>query len=86
MGDIAGDISAKRGQINGTHAGAPGTVAIKAHVPLAELSNYQARLKAVTAGQGSYSIELSHYEPVPPNVQKDLAASHSKSAQVEEHS
>jgi len=84
MGDIAGDISAKRGQINGTDAIAPGTVAIKAQVPLAELNNYQARLKSVTAGQGSYSIELSHYEPVPPNVQKDLAALHSKTAQVDE--
>jgi elongation factor G len=84
MGDIAGDISAKRGQINGTDAAAPGSVAIKAQVPLAELNNYQARLKSVTAGQGSFSIELSHYEPVPPNVQKDLAALHSKTVQVEE--
>jgi elongation factor G len=84
MGDIAGDISAKRGQISGTDAAGPGTVAIRAQVPLSELNNYQARLKSVTAGQGSFSIELSHYEPVPPNVQKDLAALHSKTAQVEE--
>jgi len=84
MGDIAGDLSSKRGQISGTDAGGPGTVAIKAQVPLSELTNYQARLKSVTAGQGSFSIELSHYEPVPPNVQKDLAALHSKTAQVEE--
>jgi elongation factor G len=84
MGDIAGDISSKRGQISGTDAAGPGTVAIKAQVPLSELNNYQARLKSVTAGQGSYSIELSHYEAVPPNVQKDLAASHSKTAQTEE--
>ena len=84
MGDIAGDISAKRGQISGTDAVATGTVAIKAQVPLSELNNYQARLKSVTAGQGSYSIALSHYDPVPPNVQKDLAALHSKTAQPEE--
>jgi elongation factor G len=84
MGDIAGDISSKRGQINGTDAASPGTVAIKAQVPLAELNNYQARLKSVTAGQGSFSVELSHYEPVPPNVQKELATVHSKTAQVEE--
>ena len=84
MGDIAGDISAKRGQINGTEPIAPGTVAIKAQVPLAELNNYQARLKSVTAGQGSFSIELSHYEPVPPNVQKDLAGLHAKTAQLDE--
>jgi elongation factor G len=84
MGDIAGDISSKRGQISGTDAAAPGTVAIRAQCPLAELNNYQARLKSVTAGQGSFAIELSHYEPVPPNVQKDLAAAHSKTAQVED--
>ena len=84
MGDIAGDISSKRGQISGTDAVAPGTVAIKAQVPLSELNNYQARLKSVTAGQGSFSVELSHYEPVPPNVQKDLAMLHSKTAQAEE--
>ena len=84
MGDIAGDISAKRGQISGTDAVATGTVAIKAQVPLSELNNYQARLKSVTAGQGSYSIALSHYDPVPPSVQKDLAALHSKTAQPEE--
>jgi elongation factor G len=84
MGDIAGDISSKRGQISGTDTVAPGTVAIRAQVPLSELNNYQARLKSVTAGQGSFSIELSHYEPVPPNVQKELAAQHSKTAQAEE--
>jgi elongation factor G len=84
MGDIAGDISSKRGQINGTESAGAGTVAIKAQVPLAELSNYQARLKSVTAGQGSFSVELSHYDPVPPNVQKDLATVHSKTAQTEE--
>ena len=84
MGDIAGDISSKRGQISGTDTIAPGTVAIRAQVPLSELNNYQARLKSVTAGQGSFSIELSHYEPVPPNVQKELAAQHSKTAQEEE--
>jgi len=84
MGDIAGDISSKRGQISGTDTIAPGTVAIRAQVPLSELNNYQARLKSVTAGQGSFSIELSHYEPVPPNVQKELAAQHSKTAQDEE--
>jgi elongation factor G len=80
MGDIAGDISAKRGQISGTDSLAPGTLAIRGQVPLSELNNYQARLKSVTAGQGSYSIELSHYDPVPPNIQKTLAEQHAKTA------
>jgi elongation factor G len=80
MGDIAGDISSKRGQVSGTDTLAAGTLSIRGQVPLAELSNYQARLKSVTAGQGSYTIELSHYDPVPPNVQKDLMAAHAKTA------
>ena len=84
MGDLAGDISSKRGQISGTESAGPGTIVIKGQAPLSELNNYQARLKSVTAGQGSFSVELSHYEPVPPQVQKDLAAQHAKTAQVEE--
>ena len=74
MGDIAGDISSKRGQISGTQSAVGGTVTITGRAPLSELNNYQARLKSVTAGQGSYVIELSHYEPVPPNVQQQLAS------------
>ncbi len=80
MGDIAGDISSKRGQLSGTDALGPGMLLIKGRVPLSELNNYQARLKSVTAGQGSFSIEFSHYDPVPPNLQKDLTAHHAKTA------
>ena len=76
MGDIAGDISSKRGQISGTHNTMPGMVTIAGRVPLSELNNYQARLKSVTAGQGSYAIELSHYDPVPPTIQQQLASQH----------
>jgi elongation factor G len=80
MGDIAGDLSSKRGQLSGTDTGSPGTLVIKGQVPLSELANYQARLKSVTAGQGSYSIEFARYDPVPPNVQKTLADQHAKTA------
>ena len=76
MGDIAGDLAAKRGQISGTQSASVGAVTIAGRVPLSELSNYQARLKSVTAGQGSYVIELSHYEPVPAQVQQQLASQH----------
>ena len=84
MGDIAGDISSKRGQISGTDSLQAGTLSITGQAPLSELNNYQARLKSVTAGQGSFTIELSHYEPVPPNVQKELAAQYAKTAHAEE--
>jgi elongation factor G len=84
MGDIAGDLSSKRGQLSGTDSLAPGTLVIKGQAPLSELGNYQARLKSVTAGQGSYTIEFARYEPVPPTVQKTLAEQHAKTAHAEE--
>ncbi|MGH8661699.1 MAG: elongation factor G [Burkholderiales bacterium] len=84
MGDIAGDLSSKRGQLSGTDSLAPGTLVIKGQAPLSELSNYLARLKSVTAGQGSYTIEFARYEPVPPGVQKTLAEQHAKTAHAEE--
>ncbi|MGC4078488.1 MAG: elongation factor G [Rubrivivax sp.] len=76
MGDITGDLSAKRGLVTGTANAAPGTVVIRGQVPMSELSGYQSRLNAMTAGQGRYTIELSHYDPVPPTVQQRLQSQH----------
>ncbi|MBG6079654.1 elongation factor G [Rubrivivax gelatinosus] len=76
MGDITGDLSAKRGLVTGTANAAPGTVVIRGQVPMSELSGYQSRLNAMTAGQGRYTIELSHYDPVPPTVQQQLQSQH----------
>ena len=72
MGDIAGDLSSRRGQINGTANGAHGKVTIRGQAPLAELAGYQSRLNAMTSGQGHYALALSHYDPVPPTVQQQL--------------
>lgn len=74
MGDITGDLSAKRGQVSGTHNGAAQTMVIKGQAPLSELAGYQSRLNAMTSGQGRYTLELSHYEPVPPTVQQQLVS------------
>ena len=72
MGDIAGDLSSKRGRINGTEASSQGMVTISGQVPLGEMENYQSQLKSVTGGEGSYNMELSHYDPVPALLQKRL--------------
>ena len=72
MGDITGDLSSKRGQVNGTQALAGGNIVVSGQVPLSELNTYQARLNGMTGGQGRYTIELSHYEAVPPSVQQTL--------------
>ena len=76
MGDITGDLSAKRGQVSGTTNGAAGTMVVRGQVPMSELSGYQSRLNAMTAGQGRYTIALSHYEAVPPQVQNELTSKH----------
>ena len=76
IGDLTGDLAAKRGQVTGTQPRGLGATAISALVPLAELDEYQSRLKSLTAGQGSYSIAFSHYAPVPPATQIKLASLH----------
>jgi elongation factor G len=74
MGDITGDLSSRRGQVSGTHNGSAGTMVIRGQAPLAELAGYQSRLNAMTAGQGRYTLALSHYEAVPPTVQQQLTS------------
>jgi len=71
MGDVSGHLAGKRARILGTD-GARGEVSVKAQVPLSELEGFAAELKSITAGRGRYSMDFSHYEPVPPNVQQKL--------------
>ncbi len=72
MGDISGGLSSKRARINGTDSARGGEIVVKAQVPLSELEGYAAELKSVTAGRGRYSLDFSHYEPVPAQVQQRL--------------
>jgi len=74
VGDITGDLATKRGRINGSDSLPGGRMLVSAFVPLAELSDYQTRLKALTGGEGSYTLDLSHYDPVPAKTQQELAA------------
>ena len=74
MGDIAGDLSGKRGRVGGTESLAGGYVAISGQAPLSELTRYQTELKSVTGGAGSYTMGFSHYDPVPRPIQDKLMA------------
>lgn len=74
IGDLTGDLSSRRGHITGTDGRGHGLAAISGQVPLAELDDYQSRLKSLTGGQGSYTIEFSHYAAVPPQLQQQLAS------------
>jgi elongation factor G len=85
MGDVAGDLSSRRGQVTGTRALAPGVLVVEGQAPLGELEGYSARLKAMTQGRASWTMALSHYEQAPPQLQQQLAADYqSKRKQVEE--
>ncbi len=82
MGDLTGDLNARRAQVRGTGAPRPGVTSILALAPLAELENFATRLKSLTAGHGSYTLELSHYAPAPAQLQEKLVSAHKP--QVEE--
>ncbi len=74
MGDITGDLAARRGQVLGTDNGLAGQRLICGLAPLSELSSYQTRLNAMTSGEGRFTLTLSHHEAVPPAVQQQLVA------------
>ncbi len=73
MGDIIGDLSAKRAQIMGTEERGHSTI-ILAMVPLSELSGYVTTLRSMSKGRASSYMEPSHYEPVPRNIVEEMLA------------
>lgn len=81
-GDAMGDLSSRRGKILGMDSGKYTT--IKAKVPEAEIQNYSASLRSFTAGRGFYSVEFSHYDPVPPDVAKKIVETANKDRKEEE--
>ncbi len=83
VGLITGDLSGKRGRIQGTDVLPGGMSLVKAKVPLSEVMQYQSQLKSVTGGAGSFVMELSHYEPVPPQVQQQVVAQYKPKAEEE---
>lgn len=73
MGDVIGDLSAKRAQIMGTEDRNKATI-ILAMVPLSELSGYATTLRSMSQGRASYYMEPSHYEEVPKNIVEQMLA------------
>jgi len=76
MGDVIGDISSRRGRIEGTED-INGSKQIKAFVPLAEMFGYATSLRSRTQGRGSYAMYFAQYEPVPKNVQEKVLSAKS---------
>jgi len=76
VGDVIGDLSAKRAQIQGTVTRGKAQI-ITALVPLAELPGYSTILRSMTQGRATYYMEPSHYEEVPRNIQEKIVESRS---------
>jgi elongation factor G len=72
MGSITGDLSGRRGRVLGTRALPLGKIVVMAQAPLAELDDYPERLKAMSGGAATFTLELADYEVVPDNIQRGL--------------
>lgn len=76
IGEITGDLSSRRGQVTGTLPQPDGSAVVSGLVPLAELTDYTARLEAMTGGAGRCSSSFSHYAPAPSGLQRRLIDGH----------
>jgi elongation factor G len=68
LGDVMGDLNARRGRVLGTVAEGDGSTHVEAEVPTSELLHYAVDLRSLTGGRGSFSVHHDHYDPVPPNL------------------
>jgi len=73
MGDVMGDLTARRGHILGME-GKGNSQIVKANVPLASMFGYATELRSMTQGRASYSMEFDHYEEVPKSVSEEIIA------------
>jgi elongation factor G len=74
MGDVTGNLAGRRARISGTESQGGGFLTVRADMPLSGLADYHTDLKSMTQGQGSFTMEFSHYDPVPHEVQRALEA------------
>jgi elongation factor G len=83
MGDINGNLSGRRGKIQGMEAKGKNHI-IKASVPLSEMLDFSPTLTSITGGRGSYFMEFAHYEEVPQHLQKKIIEEAVKEGRVKE--
>ena len=80
MGSVTGDLAGRRGRVLGTRALPHGHIVVQGQAPLGELDDYPERLKAMTGGSASYTLELAQYEPVPEALQRALSGAFRRGA------
>src|SRR3989304_2830567 len=72
MGDVMGDLSSRRGMIQGMEDIPGGSKAIRAEVPLAEMFGYATTLRSLTQGRATYTMEFKHYSEAPKNIAESI--------------
>ena len=77
MGDVIGDINARRGRMEGMEA-VSGNQVIRGFIPLSEMFGYATDLRSKTQGRGTYSMEPSHYDEVPKSILEEISAQRAK--------
>jgi elongation factor G len=77
MGDVMSDLNTRRGRVQGTETERGNTI-ISAHVPLAEMVRYTTQLRSLTGGRGYFTMELDHYEVVPPQLAGPIMEAHKR--------
>jgi elongation factor G len=68
MGNVVGDLSSRRGMIQGMEEQVGGIKVVKAEVPLAEMFGYSTTLRSLSQGRATYTMEFKHYSEAPKNV------------------
>ncbi|MGQ0635402.1 MAG: elongation factor G [Planctomycetaceae bacterium] len=84
FGDITSDLNSRRGRVEGMDAAPGGYQSIVARAPLAEVTTYARSLSSMTGGRGSFTMEFSHYEPMPSHEQGKVVAAAGKPKEEEE--
>ena len=77
MGDVIGDINARRGRMEGMEA-VSGNQVIRGFIPLSEMFGYATDLRSKTQGRGTYSMEPSHYDEVPKSILEEISSQRAK--------
>jgi elongation factor G len=77
MGDVIGNLNARRGQVQGMETRPGGAASVRAMVPLAEMFGYASQVRSITQGRGTFTMEFSRYEQVPAKIREAIATARS---------
>jgi elongation factor G len=80
VGGVTGDLAGMRGIVSGTDVASDNQMAISGKAPLKEVQAYHSRLKSLTGGEGSFTMDFSHYAEVPHQIQQELIKEHRQPA------